>query len=215
MSQRPQPLYNEAISKLFTALFYVVIATFSLSILTYGESFHFWSDALSDLGTTVTKNGFSNQISFIVIAIGMILSGYLTLKISAYFARHSELQHYRSKRLITLLAAIGFLLFSAPHNIWYILHSVGAGLMVGDLWALGSLILLEQKVQLSVREFILYQLILQITVLAYAFTFFINVPIRQAFQKFAVLGLLFVLKKITAIPQKLAIKEVLAAIIGR
>jgi len=215
MSPKYSPSYNETISKLFTALFYTVIITFALSILTYGESFHFWSYALSDLGTTVTKHGFPNQISFIIIAVGMILCGYLTLKISAYYARSSELQHHRVKRIITFLAAIGFLLFSAPHNIWYLIHSIGAGLMVGDLWALGGLILIEQKAEFTFREFIVYQMILQVTVLAYAFTYFINVPIRQVFQKFAVFGLLYVLKKITSIPEKLAIKEVLASIIQR
>jgi len=75
---------------------------------------------------------------------------------------------------------------------------VGAAIMVASLWALAGLFLFEARRFVPLEKFIVQQSILQVTVLTYATAYTYNLPIKNIAQKFAVLGLIIVLKVATA-----------------
>jgi hypothetical protein len=80
-------IINEKISNPFSFLFVIIIGTFCIGMLTYGEPFLFWKYPFSDLGSTITQNGMPNISSCLTFAIGMFLSAYLPWKISVLQGR--------------------------------------------------------------------------------------------------------------------------------
>jgi len=74
----------------------------------------------------------------------------------------------------------------------------GAALFVAAIWALGTLLLIEAWKSTNRERNILLQILLQSTVIGYAVTFFADLPVKNIAQKFAVFGLIIVLKIATA-----------------
>lgn len=70
--------------------------------------------------------------------------------------------------------------------------------MVASLWALTGLFLFEARRFVPLEKFIVQQSILQVTVLTYAAAYAYDLPVKNIAQKFAVLGLMIVLKFATA-----------------
>jgi hypothetical protein len=191
-------LVNEKISNLFSFLVIIIIGTFCLGMLTFGEPFLFWKYPFSDLGSTVTQNGMSNRYSCFILVLGMFLSGYLLWKISVCFKEDPAIIHYQLKRYLCISAGIGCFVFVFPHNINNDIHMIGAAIMVASFWALAALLLLEARKHIPTEKFILQQSILQGTVLTYAVTYVMDSPIKNIAQKFAILGLMIVLKIATS-----------------
>jgi hypothetical protein len=90
------------------------------------------------------------------------------------------------------------LVFIFPHNINNNIHIVGAAIMVASLWALTGLFLFEARRFVPLEKFIVQQSTLQVAVLTYATAYMYDLPIKNIAQKFAVLGLIIVLKVATA-----------------
>jgi len=207
---RMSQLVNPKISSLFSLVILLVISTFGLSMVTYNESVNLRDFALSDLGCTVTPQGKSNAISCFIFALGMFITSYILLRIAVYFRQDNSIIHYHLKHYLCLMGSVGSFGFIFPWNLNDNIHMIGAGLMVAALWAIGGLLLFEARKFISFGRFLLLQLILQGTVLTYAVTFVVDSPIRNIPQKFAVLGLIFVLKIATASPSTLEFSNIFA-----
>jgi len=190
--------FNAKISSLFTVLALTIFLTFTLGMFCFGETFLFWQHAFSDLGSTITPAGNPNSLSLTIFITGMLFSAVLMILIAHHFHRAESLQHNQLKTGLSLLAALGFIVITYPHNLNNQIHTYGAAAMVGSLWAFGVLLLVELKTLISALRYHLYQTLLQGTVLSYAFTYFIDAPIKQVTQKFAVFGLVVTLKLATS-----------------
>ena len=191
-------LINKEISSLFTVLIILIGVTFILCMITYGSSFSFWNSAFSDLGSTITPDGRANSFAFVVFITGIIISGLLFFQISRVFLKDKELVHHRLKSQISLMGSIGCFVFTFPHNINNNIHMIGAALFVAAVWALGTLLLIEARKTGRKERTTLLQSLLQGTVITYAVTYFADLPVKNIAQKFAVLGLMIVLKSATA-----------------
>jgi len=200
-------LISEKISRLFARLIFLIMATFILGMLVYGGTFSFWNSAFSDLGSTVTPEGNSNMPACVVFMAGMVLSGLTLLRISNHFVKEKGLTHHKLKAHFSLLGGIGCFVFIFPHNINNDIHMVGAALFVAAIWSLGTLLLIESRKTVNRERNILLQTILQSTVISYAITFFANLPVKNIAQKFAVFGLTFVLRSVTALRTKYEIRR--------
>lgn len=200
-------LISEKISRLFARLIFLIMATFILGMLVYGGTFSFWNSAFSDLGSTVTPEGNSNMPACVVFMTGMVLSGITLLRISKRFAREKGLAHHKLKAHFSLLGGLGCFIFIFPHNINNDIHMVGAALFVASIWSLGTLLLIESRKTVNRERNILLQTILQSTVISYAVTFFADLPHKNIAQKFAVFGLIFVLRSVTAMRTKYEIRR--------
>ncbi len=161
-------------------------------MLFYREPFRFWQYPLSDLGATQTEHGLSNVPSIIFFDAGMIVSSLMMLAVSARFAV-STVEHRMAKRALTFLTGMGFLVIMFPYNINDGIHMTGGGAVFGGLWGLTLLLSLELRKRIGLARFWLIQLVLQGTILPYAALFMLGKPIKQAFQKPAVLGLMLAL----------------------
>ena len=164
----------------------LLLIIFISGILTYPEKFHFREDALSYLGEIYLKNGKPNIYSFIIFAAGMIGCSLLSFSISHDTAGYKP-------HIFFKIAGVGFALLAVPGDISNLVHSLGGAISVGSLWFFSALSLNDLYKKSKSLRILLYQLILQGSVLPYAFLYFAISPYRQYAQKFAVIGLMIIL----------------------
>jgi hypothetical membrane protein len=192
--------YSEAsdiypkINKFLTYLLSLNILVFILGMLTYGERYQFWEDALSYLGGIKTLAGDPNILSWLIFTFGMILSGILCLYIWFLLNREDEMEHSKFKGYLFLICGIGYFIMIMPHDINNSIHVIGTALVFGMLWLYAVILLIELNHRIEQYKILLFHLFLQGTVLPYAFLYFIDSPIQVQSQKFAVIGLMLVLK---------------------
>ena len=165
------------------------IIIFIVGALIYGEKFHFWDFAYSYLGMTRTPGGFRNTPSFLVYVAGCLFNSFICFKISNTFT----VQLYR---ILFKMCGAGYLLLMLPCNLIDSFHSMGGALVFGSLW-LFSVVSLNGIYKFGKKyKALLYSLLLNFTVLPYAFMYFVKSPYMQIAQKIALLGLILVLKLI-------------------
>jgi len=123
----------------------------------------------------------------LVFALGMTASSMICFHIS----RHLEKPFYQ--RLFRLCGT-GYILLITPCDLYNPLHALGGALVVGSLWFFTVCSLHDLYQKISKIRFFLYQLILQATVLPYAFLYAAGSPDKQLAQKFALAGLILALK---------------------
>ena len=204
--------YDHEISALFFVLTVVLFVTFALAILFLGEPFSLWQHPFSDLGNTVTRQGRPNMPSRLIFCVGMLVNGYIMLRISACYAQNEELCHRIIKCWLARLGAVGFLVSTYPNDVSNLIHSLGTGPAVGVIYLFVMLFHFELKPQTRLSFFYADLLILQATVLPYAVAFFLNLPPKQSLQKFCILGLGFTLQRVvTAAEESFRPREVLRA----
>jgi hypothetical protein len=160
---------------------------FIAGTLTYGEKFRFWDYAYSYLGMIRTPGGNSNTISFIIYDLGCLLNSYICLKIGNNLTG-------RLLRTIFKICAAGYLLLMLPCDVMDNFHSIGGAMVFGSLWFFSMISIID--IYRSGRKFtsVTYIVILNATVLPYAFLFFIQSPYKEIAQKPALLGLIIVMK---------------------
>jgi len=191
-------LINKEISSLFTRLILLIGVTFTLSMILFGGSFSFWNSAFSDLGSTIISEGKSNSLACAIFIIGMVISGTIFFMISRLFLKDKDIVHHRLKFHLSLMGSIGCFVFIFSHNINNDIHMVGAALFVAAVWSIGTLFLIETWKTVARERTVLLQTLLQSTVIAYAVTYFTDLSVKNIAQKFAVFGLIIVLKSATA-----------------
>lgn len=175
------------LNKKINYLLSLILIVFFLGIIFYSEKFDFLADPLSSLGEIHPEKANSNLVGFSIFMIGMLTCSILSFRISY------DLKDFYGHFLFKITAA-GFILLSAPSNQLNIFHSMGGALVVGSLWWFCVAILKELFKATKKIKIIVYHILLHSTVLPYAFLYFAGLPERQLAQKFAVLGLILVLK---------------------
>ena len=188
------PICNKEIETIFSKITVITLLTIAIGIVFYGEKFNFWMNPISDLGVTATLHGHSNLLSFFIFTIGMLACGILMLKISTSFKESIYIRHHKLKYYLSLISSFGFFIITYPHNINNNIHSVGGTLLFGGLWGLTLLFLIEAYSIKKHLQVTLYHFILHSTIITYAFNFAIKSQIEQITQKFAILGLMLILK---------------------
>jgi len=128
----------------------------------------------------------------------MVISGIVFFMIGWQFLKDENLVHHQLKFALSLMGGTGCFVFIFPHNINDNIHMIGAALFVAAVWALGTLFLIESRKTGTRERTVLLQTILQGTVITYAVCYFTDLPIKNIAQKFAVIGLIIVLKSVTA-----------------
>ncbi len=180
-----------------------------LGMIFYGEKFLFWEYPVSSLGATVTVNGYDNSTSQCIFDSGMAISGIMLILLSKDIRyTHDIVTHSTQKELLCRIGGIGFFIMLYPHNINNFIHSIGSGFAVGSLW-LSSMIYLHELQEAGYKKIAPpLQFLLQGTLLPYAMTFFFNVSIKQYNQKFAVFGVILVLRIATQFCRRESVKKV-------
>ena len=100
------------------------------------------------------------------------------------------------------MGGLGCFVFIFPHNINDNIHMIGAALFVAAVWAMGTLLLVESRKTINRERTVLLQTLLQSTVISYAISYFADLSIKNIAQKFAVFGLIIVLKSVTSFRTK-------------
>jgi hypothetical membrane protein len=187
--------YNHSVRRLFFLLFYVMLATFGISILLYGEEFLFWKHALSDLGCTMTRMGRPNRISRWVFALGMMVESFIMLRIWEEYTEVPRFRNQAVKAWLAHMAAMGYLFSILPNDKFHTLHSAGVGVVVGALYFFSMIYHYELKEHVPAWRFSLDVVLLQIAVFPHAISFFADWNTKQSFQKICIMGLFYILLK--------------------
>jgi hypothetical protein len=176
------------------------IIIFILGALTYGEKFQFWDYAYSYLGMIKTPGGNENTLSFIIYVAGCMINSVICFKVSNNITGHLNKIFFKT-------CGAGYLLLMLPCDVINSIHSIGGALAVGSLWFFS--IISINDIYHSGNKFraVLYFLLLNGTILPYAFAHFMDLSWKQIAQKPALLGLIIVLKLILAEHSDNKIKE--------
>jgi hypothetical protein len=180
---------HHRISNLVNMLLVNTVIIFIIGALTYGEKFRFWDYAYSFLGMIRTPGGNQNTLSFIIYAIGCLMNSFISFRISNNLT-------VRTFRILFKICGIGYLLLMLPCDIINSLHSIGGAIAFGSLWFFSMISIID--IYLIGKRFYasLSFILLNGTVLPYAFMFFIQSPYKEIAQKPALLGLIIVMKLI-------------------
>ena len=165
------------------------IIVFVVGALTYGEKFHFWDFAYSYLGMTRTPDGYRNTLSFLVFVAGCLFSSFICFKISNIFT-------VQLFRILFKICGAGYLLLMLPCNLINSLHSIGGAMVFGTSWVFSIISINYMYHSAKKYRAILYFLLLNGTVLPYAFMYSVHSTYMQTAQKIALVGLIVVLKLI-------------------
>jgi hypothetical protein len=165
------------------------IIIYIIGALTYGEKFHFWDFAYSYLGMTRTPGGYGNTLSFLVYVTGCLFNSFICFRISKLIIvpLHS---------LLFKICGTGYLFLMLPCNLIDSFHSLGGALVFGSLWFFSVISISEIYYTGKKYRALLYGLLLNGTILPYAFLYFVKSPSMQVAQKIALAGLILVLKLI-------------------
>jgi uncharacterized membrane protein YuzA (DUF378 family) len=170
-----------------------IALTYLLGAIFYADSFHFWNHAFSELGTTITLEGTPNLTSSVIMTLGMFISGRLLLEVARIYERIQNHPHTYLKSRLIYIASLGSFISIFPNNLYHTIHSVGSACCIGGIFLFDLVLLLEGLV--SQKPIITYILVglLSLSVISYAITFFIDLPIKQATQKICLINLLLIM----------------------
>ncbi len=184
------PVCSPGISRQFSLLILVVFSGLIISMELDRGAFFIWQDPLSDLGAFMTVNETVNVLPRLVFDAAMTVSGLLMLRICSSFAAEELLRHRRVKQVMAFLCCVGFFMVLMPYDVNLLFHEIGASLVFGMMWGITVLFSVELKQASLTAESIFSQLVLQGTVLPYAYMFAARIPGEVVAQKFAVIGLM-------------------------
>lgn len=194
-SSNSHPVY--LIYRCMMGMIMLFVLTVILGILLYKDRFDLWNFAISYLGGIHSLSGQENLASYLAFNVGMIVCAMLSHRISQLFHHTRHLHHQRFYRLLFEFCATGYIIMLMPHDVSDTIHSFGAGIVFGSLWlycifTLGFLYDVIER-----WKFFGCHILLQSTVLTYAFMYFTGSGLKQNFQKFAIVGLLINLFVVT------------------
>jgi hypothetical protein len=189
--------------RLFQYLVINISGTYLLGAIFYADPFHFWNHAFSELGTTITLLGTPNLASSMIMTLGMFINGRLMLEIARTFRLDPARLHGKYKSVLMYTASLGSFISIFPNNLHHTIHSIGSALIIGSFFFF-DLILLKE-ILVSQKPLLAYILIgiLSLSVLSYAITYFMGLPIKQATQKICVINLLLILFQGSCLPHQL------------
>jgi hypothetical protein len=199
-STHPLTSDDQKLRELFRRIEVFIFLTFTLGAVFYADRFHIWEHALSEISTTRTLQGTPNLLSTAIISLGMILVNAHLLEIAALYRKNADFPHHQVKSILMYMAGMGSLLSIFPNNHFHLIHSIGSGMLIGPFYIINLLFLWERKQEMPRLWWCLLTLILSITVLWYAGTFFMNMDIKQIAQKFCVVSILFILHQRASSP---------------
>ena len=173
----------------FSLFLAVLLSGFFIAIIVYNGRFNPFSDPFSWLGASETKDGADNRASMAVFVIDMVICAVILGYMAFLFAKDRNIRFHGFRTLISIIGALGACIATFPNNYYLVQHQVGAGFLVGSLWLHANLLIADASRVTSKGYAAFLQIVLQSTVLTYAFTFFVDAPNRDVVQKFGIAGL--------------------------
>lgn len=176
---------------LILAIFNVIIL--ALANFSYKGKFDLLDYPFSYLGATRTIEGLTNTKALLFYDTDMILSGIIMFVIAYYFYKKDELNNNTYKATISAICGLGFIVAISPDDAMHLFHMIGSAIFVACLWVLSMIFLLEIKKLISSLKYYFLWAVLQIPIIIYAISVFLDKPYDGFLQKFALIGLLVTL----------------------
>ena len=110
----------------------VIISTITLGWWQYSEPYDFFQDTISSLGGNLSKSGFANPTSALILTIGFSLCSVISLTISLLYFFNKQLFWHTGKAIIALFIVIGGIGIAIPrdHLQLSVYHGLGAMLFI-------------------------------------------------------------------------------------
>lgn len=182
---------NLSARKLLLLLIFTNLFLIGLALFFYNSRFDLINYPFSYAGDVLTQDGFKNAISSRIYSLDMLISGLIMFLLVKFHTKTPKIY----LMALSLVGGIGFLIASfAPDDTRHIFHVAGSAMVVASFWFMAMVQLFNIKDKIKGSVFVGMHLILQIPILAYAFTYFLNIdPLSYQLQKLAFLALAIVL----------------------
>lgn len=122
-----------ALTRLFRRTVVANLLILLLAAAAYPEPFSLLMDPLSWLGKWTTAAGHANTGLFLLTAITLVADAAVW-RHAVSLASFPWLQRWEM-RVLGEMVSLGFVIMAFPCDVFVFTHSVGAGIMVGGLWA--------------------------------------------------------------------------------
>ncbi len=191
---------NSAIDRYFNYILASVILVFLAGFITYGEKFRFREYTYSYIGMLRTPEGHSNTPAFLIFLTGSLFNSFVSFKISSLY-------NHKIYRLLFRICGTGFIMITIPCDILNTVHSFGGAMVFGSLWIFSLARINEILHSGRKNPAIIYFLVLNATLLPYAYFYFINSPAQNYAQKPAMIGLILTVKLVIREHSGASVKE--------
>ncbi len=126
------PKISIIIRLLVWAIAAVIAFTVALGWANYPEPYYFFQDTVSSLGGNLSKSGYDNATSALILTIGFSLCSLIALSISLLYFFNKQLFWNTGKAIIALLIMIGGIGIAIPrdHPQLSVYHGLGAMLFI-------------------------------------------------------------------------------------
>ena len=128
-----QPIKTQiAIRILYWLIAPTIILTISLAWWKYPEHYSFFREFISQLGSNLSKSGFPNNISSLIMTVGFAFCGLITLIVAIIYFIKRNLRYNYWKGLLNLVLFIGAIGITIPndHPTLSLFHDIGSGLFI-------------------------------------------------------------------------------------
>jgi hypothetical protein len=186
--------------RLYLGVVLSVILMYFLGALFYADPFYIWQHALSELGTTKTLLGTPNMPSALIVTTGMFITGRLLLEAARVYRNNDTFSNRQIKSNLLYSASLGAFIAISPNDLMHTTHTIGSALLVGGTFLLSMIMVWDSRVYYNPDIISLVMILLSISVLFYALTYFSGLAIKQAAQKICLISILFVFYKRSRIP---------------
>ena len=177
----------------FIGLVVVNVVFGRLAARTFPGGFFAFTYPLSDLGATVTREGYTNPVAPWIFSAGMLISAGVMFALSSRVRAEAAGYGQHPEPLATLctVAAVGFLLMPAPHDLpgYHTVHVIGSSLVVFSLWAISQMHVAAIWRAGGLARAWLVAIALHGCVVGYAVFFVLDLPAKQLAQGLAVIAL--------------------------
>ena len=170
-----------------------ILTMYLVGAFLYADPFHFWSHALSEIGTTKTLLGTPNMPSALIVMSGMFVAARMLLKAARIYLRNNIYPNQYRKAGLLYIASLGAFISISPNDLFHLIHTIGSALLIGSVFLITLLMVWECREIIDPRMAYSIMSSLGITILAYTVTYFSDLEIKQAPQKLCLANLLIVL----------------------
>lgn len=181
--------HNYTLARLYVTAVAANLVMLALIIRAYAEPFSLLMDPFSWLGKLETSSGFSNTGALILFTATLLFNSYiwsktLSILFSYQIGRHPLVQ------ILGRAVLAGFILMAFPCDQFGFIHDLGAGLVVGGLWACSTGLLYRVGEKIEPVKYFGLQLVLHISALFCGINFLIDSPLKGFSQKPLILAII-------------------------
>lgn len=178
-----------ALARLFVGTVAANIVMLAIILRTYPEPFSLVMDPFSWLGKLVTSTGLPNAGGLLLFNFSLLFDICIWKKFLSLLSEY-RIGRHPAVRILSRVVLTGFVFMTFPCDRFDNIHSLGAGLVVGGLWALTTSMLYRFRDKFGPGIYIALQLTLHAAAFFCGANFVFDTPLKGFSQRPLVIAIL-------------------------